>query len=103
MPESSLGRHDDDGTDPTTPAPPARGLMSRPAFVIPASFALAAVAGLTAERLAPPDVADLAAVCAVWVALYPISRLKPRIPWWNHWLQGIVIVFVFWLVTRASK
>lgn len=85
----------------TTPQP--RGLMSRPMFVIPASFALAGVAGLAAQRLAPPDYADFAAVCAIWVALYPIPRLKPRIPWWNHWLQGVFILFGFWLITRGSK
>jgi len=85
------------------PSSPDRPLMSRPAFVIPASFALAGVAGLAAERLAPPDVADLVAVCVIWAALYPIPRLKPRIPWWNHWLQGVVILFAFWLMTRGGK
>jgi hypothetical protein len=98
MAESSIGGRDDDEAGLITPAPPAHGLMSRPAFVIPASFALAAVAGLTAERLAPSNIADLG---AVWAALYPIPRLKPGIPWWNHWLQGVVIVFVFWLMTRV--
>lgn len=82
---------------------PPRGLMSRPMFVIPATFALAGVAGLAAQHLAPPDYADFAAVCAIWVALYPIPRLKPRIPWWNHWLQGVVIIFAFWLMTRGPK
>lgn len=96
-------RREDAGADVATPATTARRLTSRPAFVIPASFALAGAVGLIAERLAPPNVADLVAVCVIWAALYPIPRLKPRIPWWNHWLQGIVIVFAFWLMTRGSK
>jgi len=102
-PDSGPRRHDDDGADPETAAMPTRRLISRPAFVIPASFALAAVAGFTAEHLAPPNIADLVAVCAVWVALYPIPRLKPKIPWWNHWLQGAFILFGFWLMTRSSR
>lgn len=80
-----------------------RPLMVRPMFVIPASFALAGVAGLAAERLAPENVADFVTVCVVWIALYPIPRLKPRIPWWNHWLQGVVVLFAFWLMTRGSR
>jgi hypothetical protein len=103
VPESSLGPHDDDESGSTRPGLSARRLMSLPAFVIPASFALAALAGYTAHRLAPSNVADLAALCAAWVAFYPIPRLKPRIPWWNHWLQGIFILLGFWLVTRSSR
>ena len=79
-----------------------RPLMSRPTFVIPASFALAFVAGSAAQRLAPPKYADLAALCAAWVAFYPIPRLKPRIPWWWHWVQGVFILLGFWFVTQHS-
>lgn len=102
-PDRGVSGNDDGGRDPGSHSPQRRPLMSRPAFVIPATFALAGVAGLVAEHLAPPNVADLVTVCAVWVALYPIPRLKPRIPWWNHWLQGVVILFAFWLMTRGQE
>jgi hypothetical protein len=75
-------------------------LMSRPRFVIPLSFGMAAVAGFIAQRLAPVGYGDLAAMCAAWIAFYPIPRLKPKIPWWMHWVQGAFILLGAWLVTR---
>lgn len=78
-------------------------MMHRPAFVIPASLGLAGIAGILAERLAPPNLADLVAISVIWICQYPIPRLKPNIPWWNHWLQGVVILFAFWLMTHAAK
>jgi len=91
------------GRESLTASVNPRPLMSRPAFVIPLSFAMAAVAALLAERLAPPRLADLAAVCAAWIAFYPIPRLKPKIPWWWPWVQGVFIVLGFWLVTRSPS
>lgn len=75
----------------------------RPAIVIPASLTAATVAGLIAQRLAPAGMGDAAALCAAWIALYPIPRLKPTIPWWMHWAQGVGILLGFWLVTRAPR
>ena len=86
------------------PMPPSpRPLMSRPTFVFPLSFGVAGAAALLAERLSPPRYADLVAVCVAWIAFYPIPRLKPTIPWWLHWVQGVFIVFGFWLVTHGSN
>ena len=64
---------------------------------------MAAIGALIAQRLAPQQYADLAAVCAAWIAFYPIPRLKPKIPRWWHWMQGVFIVLGFWYVTRAFR
>lgn len=72
----------------------------RPAIVIPASFAAAFLVGFLAQRLAPPGWKDLAVLVAAWAALYPIPRLKPKIPWWWHWMQGVFILLGAWLVLR---
>jgi hypothetical protein len=74
----------------------------RPAVVIPASLALALAAALSTEHLAPTRLADAVAICVAWGALYPISRLKPSIPWWMHWVQGMVIFLGFWLATHRA-
>ena len=73
----------------------------RPAIVIPASLAAAFLVGLVAQRVAAEGWKDLAALAAAWVALYPIPRLKPKIPWWWHWMQGTFILLGAWLVLRA--
>ena len=67
-----------------------------PAVVIPATLAVATFAALTAERRG----GDLGAFVVAWIALYPIPRLNPRIPWWLHWVEGAFILLGSWLVTR---
>ena len=79
-----------------------RPLMARPGLVFPLSFGMAFIGALLAERFVPPQYADLSAICLAWAAFYPIPRLKPKIPWWWHWMQGAVIVFAFWFVTHRS-
>ena len=72
----------------------------RPAIVVPASLTAAFVVALVVQRLAPTGWNDLAAIAAAWAALYPIPRLKPDIPGWWHWVQGIFVVLGAWLVLR---
>jgi hypothetical protein len=73
----------------------------RPAIVIPASFVAAFLAGFAAQRIAPEGWKDLAAIVAVWIAFYPIPRLKPKIPWWWHWVQGVFILLGAWFVLHS--
>jgi hypothetical protein len=70
--------------------------------VIPASLGAAFVVGLLAQRLAPAGWKEATALGAAWVALYPIPRLKPKIPWWWHWVQGLFIMLGALMVLRAS-
>ena len=84
----------------TSSIPPRDPLRGRPAIVIPLSLLGAAAAALIAQRLAPPRVADMAMLCAAWIALYPISWLKRSIPWWRHWVQGAFILLGAWFAMK---
>ncbi len=75
----------------------------RPAYVIPASLTAALIAGFLAQHVAPEGWKDAAGLSAAWVALYPIPRLRPKIPWWWHWMQGAFIMLGFWIVTRSTS
>ncbi|MCA1649407.1 MAG: hypothetical protein LC753_03720 [Acidobacteria bacterium] len=81
----------------------ARGaLLWQRIVVIAGSFGAAAIAAFTAYALAPPAMADIAAVCAIWVALSPFRASIRESPWWMHWVQGAFILLGFWIVTRAG-
>jgi hypothetical protein len=77
-----------------------RGTLKQRVLVVIGSFTLAAVAGLSVQEIVPDRGRDISMLCAVWVALYPIPCLNRRIPWWQHWLQGLLILIAFLAVTR---
>jgi hypothetical protein len=66
-------------------------------------FALASVAALIVQRVVPPPATDVALMCAVWIAFYPVARLKRSEPWWAHWARGLVILFAFLLAQRHFR
>jgi uncharacterized membrane protein YccC len=63
-------------------------------------FALASVVALIVQRVVPPPATDVALVCGVWIAFYPVARLKRSEPWWAHGARGIVILFAFLLAQK---
>jgi hypothetical protein len=70
--------------------------------VVAGSFGAATIAAFAAHFPAPAEMADIAALCAIWAALSPIPRLNPRIPWWMHWVEGAFILFGFLIPTRLA-
>ena len=78
-------------------------LTARPAVVIPLSFVLAFIAVTVVQRVVPSGWKDTAALCAAWISFYPISRLKPNIPWWWHWVEGAFIGIGFWTFKHFSR
>jgi hypothetical protein len=52
---------------------------------------------LIVQRIVPPPATCFALMCAVWIAFYPVARLKRTEPWWAHWARGVVILFAFLL------
>jgi len=41
-------------------------------------FALASVIALIVQRIVPPPATDVALMCAVWIAFYPVARLSAQ-------------------------
>jgi len=56
-----------------------------------------------AGRFLSPSAAGLAAFCAAWLAMYPLSRLNRTAPAWAHWAGGGFVLLVFWLMLIFSR
>ena len=59
----------------------------------------AAAAAEIVLKVASPRYLNLALVCVIWVAFYPVARLNPKKPWWLHWVEGLFVLAGFWLVS----
>ena len=66
-------------------------------------LSIATAVALIVQRVVPAPATDLALMCAVWIAFYPVARLKRSEPWWAHWARGIVILFAFLLAQRYFR
>jgi hypothetical protein len=58
---------------------------------------------LFAARFVSTPIAGLVAFCAVWVTLYPLSRLNRAVPAWSHWARGAFVLVVFWIITLLTR
>jgi hypothetical protein len=105
MPPST--RHSEVGTEITSSTTRDRDRLreldtrSRVALIAVSALAAAAswfVVRLLVARFVSMSIAGLAAFCAAWIALYPLSRLNRSVPAWSHWARGAFVLFVFWLL-----
>ena len=77
-----------------------RGTLSFRIGVVAATLVGAFVIVTLTRRFVPFLDSDLASLCVGWIAVYPITLLNRRYPWWMHWVNGIFVVAGFWLVSR---
>ena len=80
--------------------PKYRGKPYQRVLVVIGSFALAGALGWGAQSAVPAQWKDLAMFCGVWCGLYPIPCINRRIPWWWHWMQGVVVLIGFLAAMR---
>lgn len=81
-------------------------MRSRVALVVVSAVAAAAswlVVRLLAARFMSTSAVGLAAFCAAWAALYPLSRLNRSMPAWSHWARGAFVLVAFWLLMLFSR
>lgn len=72
-------------------------------------FVAVIVAAVLASSLAShfirsPTLSGMAAFCAVWIGIYPLTRTRRHadVPAWAHWAHGAIILALFWLLMRVA-